>query len=289
MKKFSSLFFIFIFLLCALPLAACNKNNIKLDFISDELHCVVSLPQEYDIFYSNDETYGTSMFNKDLYNAKTINGNIKKEKYNYYYVLKNEPFRILTPLNIIQNKKQNGQTLCYWKLNNQLYNSTDQYESSNIFTCAQDTEITPLYYDFRPVGMLLLPADADGNPIFADDEIIKNGEILDYNENVYFLYGVYDFEPYQQFWRTNLTINKWVINLIANNDGKYENQYYKINIEISSNNLFNNGKLVVKRLYKIEGHGYMIYGSSQIIDSNHINTVTHTFSIGKHDLKYIFA
>ena len=40
---------------CCLPLAACDSNDStsSSDFITDEAHCVVSLPQEYNIIYEN--------------------------------------------------------------------------------------------------------------------------------------------------------------------------------------------------------------------------------------------
>lgn len=106
MKKFGIL--VMIAILCCLPLTACNENNNNgsLDFIADELHCVISLPQEYDIIYDDDELSGSSMFDKDLYNADTVNGDKKKDGFRYYNVLKNEPFKIVTPLNIIQNKNE---------------------------------------------------------------------------------------------------------------------------------------------------------------------------------------
>ena len=69
-------------LLCCLPLAACDTDEEPepRDFITDELHCIVSLPQEYDIFYVDEQKYQTAdMFDIDLYSADTVNGKPKKD------------------------------------------------------------------------------------------------------------------------------------------------------------------------------------------------------------------
>ena len=116
-----------IVILCCLPLAACDSNdgNTVSDFIADETHCVVALPNEYDIIYTNDEIASVSKFNKDLDDADTVNGKQKNDEFRYYNILKNEPFKILTPLSIIQNKNESGQTLVYWKVNDKLYKDGD--------------------------------------------------------------------------------------------------------------------------------------------------------------------
>ncbi len=287
MKKFCVLIFAIIF--CCLPLTACNKSNneIGADFIADEQHCVVSLPQDYDISFDNDEV----SFDVNLYNAKTVNGKPKKEGFVYYKVLKNAPFRILTPRGIIQDKNTDGQTLVYWKLNDTLYKDGDNYYSANTFTCAKDTEISPVYYEFRAVGMLLLEAGENVMPNAEQyDQIFDdNGNIKEQN-GVHYLYGVYDFEPYQNFWRTDLTLNKFVINhtvkAVAEN---YSKEWYTLNIEIDKGNLFDKGKIIVKTLYKIEGHGYMTYGFSHIINGDDAIKMTHTLPVGKHELKYTFT
>lgn len=278
-------------LLCCLPLAACDTDEEPepRDFITDELHCIVSLPQEYDIFYVDEQKYQTAdMFDIDLYSADTVNGKPKKDGFDYFNVLRNEPFRILTPEGIIQNKRADGQTLCYWKLNDELYNSSDSYESEQIFTCSQDTEITPVYYGFRPVGMALVPADEEYNPLVSDDEIIAAVEgRTEEQKDVYYLYGVYDFEPYEQFWRKNITVNKWTINFVAHNEGNYTNRYYKINAEISVGNLFKDNRFVILQLCKIEQHGYMLYGYKNGFDV--ITGMGTIIPLGKHSLNLTFA
>lgn len=290
MKKFGIL--VMIAILCCLPLTACNENNNNgsLDFIADELHCVISLPQEYDIIYDDDELSGSSMFDKDLYNADTVNGDKKKDGFRYYNVLKNEPFKIVTPLNIIQNKNESGQTLVYWKLNDTLYKDGDNYYSTN-FSCTKYTEITPVYYAFRPVGMLLYEVDENDMlttvqdaDIFDDDGNIKE------QSGVHYLYGVYDFEPNQEFWRTNLTINKYVINHTAKQVAEnYYKDFYTLNIEIDKENLFENGKIIVKTLYKIDGHGYMTYGSLHVVQGDDTRKGVRILSIGNHEIKYTFT
>lgn len=292
MKKIALFIMAVMCIFCCLPLAACDtdKEPEPKDFITDELHCIVSLPQEYDIFYVDEQKYQTvDMYGKDLYNADTVNGKPKKDGFDYFNVLRNEPFRILTPLGIIQNKRADGQTLCYWKLNDDLYNSSDSYKSEQIFTCSQDTEITPIYYDFRPVGIVLVPAGEEYNPLVSDDEIIAAVEgTTEEQKNVYYLYGVYDFEPYEQFWRKNITVNKWAVNFCVHNEGGYTNRYCEINAEISVGNLFKDSRFVMLQLCKIEQHGYMLYGSKSGFDG----VITGTgiiCAIGKNSLKLTFV
>lgn len=287
MKKFYRYILLFVCVVCVFSFTACNPDTaLNSDYIADSEHCLVSLPQEYIVSFNNFET--SAIFDKDLYNSKTVNGNAKKDGFSYYNVPKNEPFRIVTPESIIQDKNQSRQTLVYWKLNDTLYKDGDDYYSQNTFSCAKDTEITPVYYEFRAVGMIIFEADENGLPTVQDGEIFDdNGDIKEQN-GVYCLYGVYDFEPYQNFWRTNLTVNKFTINrtvqTVAENYSKY---FYTLYIEIEKENLFNKGKIIVVTLYKIDGHGYMTYGAGQAIQDNH-SDVLHTLPIGEHTLKYSF-
>lgn len=288
MKKFYHCILIVVCALCFLLLAACNHDSdVNDDYIADNEHCVVSLPRDYYISFNNYET--AAIFDKDLYNAKTVNGKEKKDGFIYYNVPKNEPFRILTPLGIIQNKNENGQTLVYWKLNDIFYKDCDNYYSANIFNCNQDTEITPVYYEFRPVGMLLYEVDKNNMPTVPNGEFFDNEGNIKEQIGVHYLYGVYDFEPYKNFWRTNLTLNKFVINetskMVTEN---YYKNIYTLNIEIESSNIFENGKIIVETLYKIDGHGYMTYGSKHIISGDETRNVIHSLSIGEHELKFTF-
>jgi len=290
MKKICILIFTVIF--GCLALAGCSQSDeeINKDFIADEKHCVVSLPQEYDISYENYEETVLSAVDNDLYNAETVNGVRKKEGFIYYNILKNEPFKILTPLGVIRNKNENRETLLYWKLNETLYKDGDNYYSANTFTCEKDTEITPVYYEFRAVGMLLHKIGENDMPIVPDDEIFdENGNVKE-QDGVYYLYGVYDFEPNREFWRTNLTINKYSINhteqYVSEN---HSEEFYTINIEIDKGNLFNKGKIIVETLYKIDGHGYMTYGAGQVINNDEVEKAIRTLPIGKHEIKYTFA
>ena len=286
MKKFYRFILIFVCGLCVLSLAACNRDSVTNDdYIADNEHCIVSLPQDYSLSCDNDEV----SFDINLYNAKTVNGNPKKEGFVYYTVLKNAPFCIFTPLGIIQNKNAIGQTLVYWKLNDKLYKDGDNYYSANTFTCYQDTEITPVYFEFRPVGILLYEVDDNYTPTAPNGEFFDSeGEIKEL-AGVHYLYGVYDFEPYQNFWRTDLTISKFGINkrskMITEN---YYKNTYTLDIEIEKGNIFENGKIIVETLYKIDGHGYLTYGSLQIIDSEAAQYAIFSYPIGDHTLKFSF-
>lgn len=273
-------------MICVLSLSACNNDSDANDnYIADNEHCVVSLPQDYEITFDNDEV----SFDLNLYNAKTVNGKQKKEGFAYYKVLKNAPFRILTPLGIIQNKNANRQTLVYWKLNDTLYKDGDNYNSANTFTCNQDTEITPVYYEFRPVGMLLYEVDENNTSTVPNGEFFDNEGNIKEQAGVHYLYGVYDFEPYQNFWRTDLTLNKFEINetskMVTEN---YYKNYYTLNIEIERGNIFENGNIIVETLYKIDGHGYITYGSKHIISGDDTRKALRSLPIGEHELKYTF-
>ena len=288
MKKIYGYILAFICVLCVLSFTACNDNRDETnsDYVTDHEHCVVSLPQDYDISFDNDKI----SFDKNLYNAQTVNGKPKKEGFRYYSVLKNEPFRILTPLGMIQNQNENGQTLVYWKLNDTLYKDGDNSYSANTFTCNQDTEITPVYYEFRPVGILLYEVDENDMPTVPNDEIFDDEGLIKEQAGVHYLYGVYDFEPYQEFWRTNLTLNKFAIEvkskMVAEN---YYKDIYTLNVEIESGNLFDKGKLIVETLYKIDGHGYMTYGALHVVRGDDAKKAIRSFEIGEHVLKYTFA
>ncbi len=279
-------------ILCCLLFTACNTNESKssLDFIPDKYHCVVSIPQEYDIVYNNSELFGSSMFNENLFNADTVNGEQKNNGFIYYNLLKNEPFKIVTPISIIQNKNENGQTLVYWKLNDALYKDGDNYYSENEFSCSEDTQITPVYFEFRAVGMLLYEVDENDMPIVQYNDIFDDNGIIKEQDGLYYLYGVYDFEPYQQFWRTNLTINNYVVNQTSEKVAEnYYKDFYIINIEINKGNLFNKGKIIVEKLYKIDGHGYMTYGALNIIRGDDTSKCIYTLPVGNHELKYTFT
>ena len=284
-------FIIFAAILCCLLFVACNSNetNSSSDYIADEAHCVVCLPQEYNIIYENDELSGSSMFNEDLLNAETVNGEKKDSRYKYYNLLKNEPFKIVTPLDIILNKNESGQTLVYWKLNDTLYKDGDNDYSETVFSCSKDTIITPVYYEFRAVGMLLHEVDENDMPIVQDNDIFDENGTINEQNGLYYLYGVYDFEPYQEFWRTNLMINKYVINKTSKKIAEnYYKDFYTLNIEIDKGSLFNKGKIIVEKLYKIDGHGYMTYGSLNLIQDD-TRTVIYTLSVGNHEIKYTFT
>lgn len=285
-------FIIFAAILCCLLFVACNSNetNSSSDYIADEAHCVVCLPHQYDIVYENDELSGSSMFNEDLLNADTVNGEQKNNRFNYYNILKNEPFKIVTPLDIILNKNESGQTLVYWKLNDTLYKDGDNYYSENVFSCSKDTKITPVYYEFRAVGMLLYEVDENDMPTVQDNDVFDESGTINEQNGLYYLYGVYDFEPYQEFWRTNLKINKYVINKTSQQIAEnYYKDFYKINIEIDKASMFNKGKIIVEKLYKIDGHGYMTYGSLNVIQGDDTRTGIYTLPVGNHEIKYTFT
>ena len=276
-------------LLC-FSFAACAADKAEsTDYVGKDGRCVVTIPQDYDIVYENDDIDKSLLFDKDLFNAKTVHGEPKKYGYSYLSVPLNEPFRILTPLGIISNRNENHQTLMYWKLNDTLYKDSDSYYSENVFTCSRDTEITPIYYEFREVGMILFAVDENDGPAVSEAELFDDkGNIIE-QDGVYYLYGVYDFEPQREFWRTNLTLRSFDVALtvkaVAEN---FYKDFYTITVTISADKIFEKGKVILSSLCKIDGHGYMLYGASQVINDGAAEII-HTLPIGDHSIKYSFA
>ena len=287
MKKFIALIFAFI---CCFPLTACdnnngNKDNIK-NFVADGSHCVVSILEEYDISINieNSELSDLTMINEDLQNAEKVNGKPKKEGFKYYYVPNNAAFRICTPNIEKLSAKENSKILVYWKLNDTLYKEIDNEGnySKNVFSCWQYTEITPVYYDYREVGVLVYQVDENLETVAQDSFFDNNGKIKE-QEGVYYLYGVYDFEPEQKFWRTNLTLNKYSYKHCIEENYK---EYYQLDIDIATENLFEYGTVVIQTLCKIEGLGYMT-GDTMIYDTG--LGMIHTVQLGKHKLRCQFV
>lgn len=271
-------------MLCVLSFTACNPDSdVNDDYIADNEHCVVSLPQDYYIYLDNDE----ETFDLNLNNANTVNGKPKKEGFIYHNVPKNAPFRIVTPLNTIQNQNANGQTLVYWKLNDTLYKDGDNYYSATTFTCNQDTEITPVYYGFRPVGILLYEVDENHMPTVPNGEFFNDAGNIKEQAGVHYLYGVYDFDPNREFWCTDLTLNKFAtaitVKMVAEN---YSKRIYTLKIDIESDNILENGEIMVETLYKIEGHGYMTCDNMKSIV--HLKGTGIFVSIGEHTLEISF-
>ena len=275
-------------MLCAFSGCADDKPK-TLDYAGKDGQCVVSLPQDYDIVYEDGDIDKSLLFNKDLHNAKTVNGKQKRAGYNYFSVLLNEPFRILTPLGIIGNKNEIHQTLVYWKLNETLYKDSDSYYSENVFACSRDTEITPVYYEFREVGMVLFAVDENDGPAVSESELFDDSGNIKEQDGVYYLYGVYDFEPQREFWRTNLSLQSFDVALtvkaVAENFCK---DFYTVTVRISAGNIFEKGKVILTDLCKIDGHGYMLYGASHVISETSAEII-HTLPIGEHSIKYSFV
>ena len=287
---------------CCLSLTACNKGDEEdedfLDFVTDETHCVVSLPREYDFSYVNEGLSVSLTFSEKLYKAKTVDGNPKKGDFRYYNVQKGEPFRIVKTLSLIRDKLEEGKILVGWQLNSELKklyredgSSRFGNYSSTVFSCDKNTEITPVYCDYRPVGMLIYPEDEDGDAIDPAEIFGEDGAIEE-KEGVYYFYGVYDFEPEQTFWRTNLTIKKYEVTERYTNYEKSENTVYAnynslsylIDVEFDKGDLFEKGSLKIEKLYKIEGRGYLALGSTGDAYENHVNSLF----IGKNEIKYSF-
>ncbi|MDE6293074.1 MAG: hypothetical protein K2L88_00430, partial [Clostridiales bacterium] len=290
---------ILILIISCFALCACGSDNTddqdkSTDYVAKSGQCVISLPEDYDISFENENIDQATIFDKNLYNAKTVNGKPKKAGMRYYNVSRNEPFRILTPGGIISNKKQNRQSLVYWKLNDTLYKDGDNYYSENVFTCAVDTEITPVYYDFRKVGIIIYAVDENEDWKLPHDRLFdENGNIKE-QDGVWYLHGVYDFEPNREYWKTNLTLESFDVAVAKKNVAvDYKKKIYTIKVKINKSNIFDSNKtIVISPLWKIEGHGYFAYGSRHVIPAENVDAnigIIHMFDIGEHGLDYSFV
>ncbi len=286
-KIILSVFFVFF---CFAGCTTANDDKVNADFVADNQHCVVCLPQEYGLSYDSVEVGVSSMNDEKLVSAATVNGKPKKEGFGYYNVLKNQPFHIFIPLSTQLNRHENGKTLVYWKLNDALfkdeYNSTNY--SKNSFHCEEYTEIVPVEYEIRPVGLLFHNLGTDETPMVSDSALFDEKGNVKEQEGVYYLYGVYDFEPNQAFWRTNLPIKKFETQCNVKPEGEnFSKEYYSITVEIEKDTLFKNGKLIAEKLFKIDGYGYMTYGALNTIKENDCEHIRYT-TIKGHELKYKF-
>lgn len=67
----------------------------------------------------------------------------------------------------------------------------------------------------------------------------------------------------------------------------YAKRIYTLKIEIESDNILENGEIIVETLYKIEGHGYMTYDSiKNVINLKNIGIFV---SLGEHTLEISFV
>ena len=289
MKKF----FILVFaLICCLPLAACaNKGDGSIkNFVTDTQHCVVSIQEGYGITLNveGSDLSDEILYNNDLEHAEKVNGNDKKDGFLYFYMPINTPFHVTIQGRTLSERAANCETLLYLKLNNNTYKAekNDVGQCENIFTCSSDTEITPVYYDHRTVGVLLYEVDSTNldKPLKEYNFFDESGKIKE-QSGVYYLYGTYDFEPDFRFWTTNLEEELLEYNLNKVNDS------YSINVEIG--NLFGEDKAFgVVQIDKIYEHGYMLTPLSGIVFEDNTlagpHQVTTTLQLGKHEIKIAY-
>lgn len=277
---------------CTSMLAACGNNDrsrqLAVNYVSKDGNCIVSLPNEYDIVFEREQVESQVLKSyKDLNKAQLVNGKYKKYGMRYYEIPNNAQFRILTPLGVIYDKRANNQTLVHWQLDDRLYSDGDNYYSNTIFACAEDTEITPVYCEFRTVGMLIYPYDVTADNGLSDKDFFNPDGSIKEQDGVYSLYGVYDFEPDSELWRTNLTLSSF---LVTHHIKIYQKDYYTVTVQIDAGNVFDGGDMVATPLCKIDGHGYILYGSSSILKSDRaLLGAVHNMSIGEHTLKYSFV
>lgn len=277
---------------CFLTLTACHEpsdnSTINTDYTAKEGRCVVSIPNEYGLVYENENLEQDSMLDIDLIHAETVDGMPKKGELQYFSVLLNEPFRVMTPLSFIQKKNDEALTLTEWKLNGIGYQDKDSYLSKNMYTCIENTTIEPVYSDFNTVGMILFLLDEEQNPMHPIFD--ESGNIID-QENVKYFYGKYNFDPNKEAWTTNLNVDYF--NVTAKKDENQEGkQNYNISIQFDLTEMVKKGKIAVKSLCKIENHGYMLHPSSatQIISGANMSMEgTFYIPLDEHTLQCTFT
>lgn len=299
MKK-NSVIILLIFV--CLLLSACHHENVEgnsADYKPKDGQCVVSIPKEYNLAYEDAEK--TLMLDAELANAQTINGQPKNSNWQYFCVQKNEPFRIVTPPTVIQNKNSNFQTLKFWKINGTTYEDCDGYLSKNVYTCAQNAVIEPVYCPFRAVGMILFLTENgqtpweffDENGNVAEGIFDKNGNIIS-QENVKYLFGTYDFNPSRDAWKTNLDLKSFNVSfsMEGGNSVNAAQKTYTISVTVDLTEYLKKGAVVVKSLCQIDGYGYMLNptAATQTIDvGNTAMTGTFYLPLGANTLQCTFT
>lgn len=262
MKKF------IIAIICFFTLTACNNgtsnNSTNTDYKAKDGHCIVTIPNEYGLVYENDKQ--DSMQDIDLVNAETVEGKPKNDKLEYFSVLVNEPFRIMTPLTVIQSKNNDYLTLTAWKINGENYKDSDSYLSKNVYSCSNNTIIEPVYSEFKTVGMILFHIDSEQNP--ATNIFDENDRIIE-QEDVKYLYGPYEFNPSIELWKTNMELEGFDVSDIVEN----EQRTYKISSKFDLTEILNRGRVAVKSLCQIKDQGYMINpnAATQIISGTNMS------------------
>lgn len=264
--------------LCFSTLTACNEqegnsSSIHTDYIAKEGKCVVSISRDYGLVYENADQEQDSMLDIDLIESKTVEGKPKNEAFNYFSVSLNEPFRIMTPYTVIQDKNNEGQTLTEWKINEISYKDEDSYLSKNVYTCIENTVIEPVYSAFKTVGMIIYHIDEEQNP--KNPIFDESGNILE-QEDVKYIYGKYAFDPNRDSWTTNLDLDYFNVSLINKNN----QEVYHIAIRFDLTPILQKGRVAIKPLCKIADDGYMIHplSSTEIISGTNMS-MEGTFSI----------
>lgn len=271
--------------ICCSLLTACGGgvDEVTTDYTPKNGQCVVSLPKDYGVAYEN----GTNpTADADLTNAETINGKPKNEKLQYFNLLHNEPFRIVTPTSVIQNKNKNQLTLKYWSLNGTRYEDGDGALSKTVFTCFEDAEIQPIYYEYKTVGMIMVVTD--GNTIPEEAVLDENGNILE-RDTIKYLYGPYEFDPHIESWKTNLELSCFDVSYTAENKDETHTQgACTISVAMDLSKLVEKGKVVIQSLCKVNEHGYMLSPTAptHIISGTDVAmTGTFSISLGEHTLQ----
>lgn len=247
MKKF------IIAIICFFTLTACNNgisnNSTNTDYKAKDGYCIVSIPNEYGLVYENKEQ--ESMLDIDLVSAETVDGKPKNDDLKYLSVLVNEPFRIMTPLTVIQNKNNSYQTLTAWEINGERYKDNDSYLSKNVYTCSKNTIIEPVYSEFKEVGMILFHINSEQKPTI--NLFDESGGIIE-QEDVKYLYGPYEFDSNEESWNTNMDLESFEASYTI----KDEQRTYKISIRYDLTETLKNGRVAVKSLCQIKDQGYII-------------------------------
>ncbi len=268
---------------CALAAACGGETPEKnADFKPQNGYCVVSVPQDFGIVL---ESAGAAQLDYNLINAETVDGVPKKEYTSYFCIPENEPFRISTPPVVIQKKNTERLTLTGWSLNGENYSDCDGNLSKNVFCCDENTEILPVYTEFKAVGLILYLTGDGFTPQY--DIFDDSGNIAE-SEDVGYLYGAYDFTPRTELWKTNLDTE--YLSCSAQISGQQKT--YTVSTKIDLTSYVKKGKIAVKSLCRIKGGGFMIdpTASTQIISGADLSMEgTFTIPLEQNSLKCTFS
>lgn len=138
--------------------------------------------------------------------------------------------------------------------------------------------------------MILLETNEDGAPILSENEIFDDNGNIKEQDGVNYFYGVYDFEPRKEVWKTNLELNEFKISHVTKSGGaNFYKRTYTISLKIKKSTIFDKGNIIVAQLRKIDRHGYILKGGMSNLIQSYTARFGYTCTIEEHQIQYTFV